>query len=195
MKADLRVLKTKERLYESLIALMEQEPFYEIRIVSLLQHSGVSKNTFYRHYQSLYELYYEMMDQTIQSFCYALREIDTRLSNSSYYLIEQSLRHERILTVALKSTSPNILVDLLQKHYREMDASRIDQLLTALLPGHAQYWDETLYYSYGAISTMQSISYVLSHKDLPVDTLANTLYTNSYLYSIISSHPVHSEIW
>ena len=183
MKADLRIQKTKDRLYKSLIELMEQIPFYEIRIVTLLQHSGVSKNTFYRHYQSLYELYYEMMDLTMHSFCHALRKKNPPLHvNPSYALTLQSLHYQRILTIALKSTSPNILVDLLQKHYRQIDAPHIERQLTFFPSEYAQYLDPELYYGLGSITTLHSISYVLAHPHVPIDELAQTLYANSYLY-------------
>ena len=60
MKADLRVQKTKQMLYRALVEEMEAFPFNEIRIVSVVRRAGVTKNTFYRHYDTLYDLYYEI---------------------------------------------------------------------------------------------------------------------------------------
>ena len=195
MKPDLRVQKTKERLYYSLIELMEQTPFYEIHIVDVLRHSGVSKNTFYRHYQSLYDLYYEMMDLTIHNFCQGLHTcLNHAHLNPSYGLIQQSLRYEKILAVALKVTSPNILIDLLQEHYKSVSESYTKKQLELLAPEYVPYFDETLYYGYGAITTLRAISYILERRDTNHDLLAKIIYSNSVLYEKISTLPLHKEI-
>lgn len=42
--------ETKDRLFQALISLMENKSYEEIKIKDILDLSGVSRRTFYRHF-------------------------------------------------------------------------------------------------------------------------------------------------
>ena len=49
-KEDLRIRKTKASLYKSLLQLMEDTPFEEIKVSRICQLSMINRSTFYDHF-------------------------------------------------------------------------------------------------------------------------------------------------
>lgn len=61
VKEDARVTKTKERLRESLLDLMEDKPLADISITALCASAHMNRNTFYAHYGSPADVLDELM--------------------------------------------------------------------------------------------------------------------------------------
>jgi len=59
LKKDLRVLKTKASLQESLIELLQDKELDKISISELCKKANVNRGTFYLHYQDVAELFEE----------------------------------------------------------------------------------------------------------------------------------------
>ena len=62
MKEDLRVTKTKKLLYETLISLMEEKSFEEIKVSDICKKALINRSTFYSHYSDKYELFMELIN-------------------------------------------------------------------------------------------------------------------------------------
>ncbi|KYG92154.1 MULTISPECIES: TetR-like C-terminal domain-containing protein [Metasolibacillus] len=65
MSVDLRIIKTKERLHESLIALLKEMPLEKIKISVLCQRAQINRGTFYLHYESVDALFADFFEQII----------------------------------------------------------------------------------------------------------------------------------
>jgi len=50
-KLDRRVRRTRDRLGDALIALMQEKPFDEIKVQDVLDRAGVGRSTFYEHFK------------------------------------------------------------------------------------------------------------------------------------------------
>lgn len=57
-----RVKMTKRMLKESLINLMKESSVHDITIKEICENADVNRSTFYRHYQTQYDLYNEIID-------------------------------------------------------------------------------------------------------------------------------------
>ena len=55
-KQDLRVIKTKNLLYQTLIELMKDKTFEEIKVSDICSKAMINRSTFYAHYEVKYEL-------------------------------------------------------------------------------------------------------------------------------------------
>ena len=56
---DKRVLarkKSKQKIYAALFELMEEKPYSSISISEIIDRSGVARSTFYRHFNSVYDV-------------------------------------------------------------------------------------------------------------------------------------------
>ena len=55
-KTDLRIIKTKKNLYESLLYLMKEKPFEELKVSEICENALVNRSTFYSHFDDKYDL-------------------------------------------------------------------------------------------------------------------------------------------
>ena len=61
-KEDLRIRKTKANLYRSLLQLMEEKPFEEIKVIDICKSSMINRSTFYDHFNDKYKLLYSLIN-------------------------------------------------------------------------------------------------------------------------------------
>lgn len=66
--SDLRVIKTKRLLSETMITLLQQESFKDVTVQQLCDESLTSRSTFYRHYPDKYALLEEMVKHYADDF-------------------------------------------------------------------------------------------------------------------------------
>lgn len=63
---DLRVLKTQERLQNSLLKILETKKLKEITVKEICDKAGISRNAFYQHYSYKEDLYNQMITRATE---------------------------------------------------------------------------------------------------------------------------------
>jgi AcrR family transcriptional regulator len=84
-KTDRRIMRTRERLGDALIALMHERNFDDITVKDVLDRAGVSRSTFYVHYSDKDDLF--------------LSDVEDFLENVSTALKRQGANPKRLLPV------------------------------------------------------------------------------------------------
>ena len=85
-KDDLRVIKTKKILYETLIELMKTKTFEEIKVSDICTKALINRSTFYAHYEDKYELLLEFINSLKEEFINELSKNKNILNTREYYL-------------------------------------------------------------------------------------------------------------
>ena len=85
-KDDLRVVKTKKVLYETLIDLMKTKTFEEIKVSDICSKALINRSTFYAHYEDKYELLLEFINSLKEEFINELSKNKNILNTREYYL-------------------------------------------------------------------------------------------------------------
>ena len=62
MKEDLRITKTRKVLFETLVLLMKEKSFEEIKVSDICKKALINRSTFYSHYSDKYELFKLLLD-------------------------------------------------------------------------------------------------------------------------------------
>lgn len=65
-KTDLRVIKTKRRIKEVFGELLKKKDVNKITVAELARLAEINKGTFYLHYQDIYALYTEVLQENIR---------------------------------------------------------------------------------------------------------------------------------
>ena len=65
---DLRVIKTKNLIYSTLIELMKEKSFEEIKVSDICEKALINRSTFYAHYEDKYELLVEFLNDLKEEF-------------------------------------------------------------------------------------------------------------------------------
>ena len=85
-KNDLRVIKTKNILYSTLLELMKEKQFEEIKVSDICSHALINRSTFYSHYNDKYELLEEYINTLKDSFIEELSKNKNINNNKQYYI-------------------------------------------------------------------------------------------------------------
>lgn len=63
LKEDIRIIKTRKKLKQALLELLEYETFEKINVTKICQKASVNRVTFYSHYQDKYELFQDCVEE------------------------------------------------------------------------------------------------------------------------------------
>lgn len=86
-KMDLRILKTKNTLYQTLENLMRNKTFEEIKVSDICSEALINRSTFYSHYNDKYELLAEYINSLKDSLTIELQK-NTSIRNTKEYYLE-----------------------------------------------------------------------------------------------------------
>ena len=86
-KKDLRVVKTQSTLYSSLLNLMKEKTFEEIKVSDICSKALINRSTFYAHYNDKYELLAEFIQELKNSLTEELKK-NKNISNTRDYYLE-----------------------------------------------------------------------------------------------------------
>lgn len=117
-KQDLRVIKTKNALYNALLELMKKNSFEEIKVSDICNHALVNRSTFYAHYEDKYELLSDYINELKTSLTNELKKNSNISSTKEYYIemIKLFLNHieekkDSYLAIAINNSN-SILNDI-----------------------------------------------------------------------------------
>ena len=94
-KIDLRVIKTKKNLYNSLLILMGSMPFEDIKVSDICDKSLINRSTFYAHFSDKYELLHSLISDLKEELVLTLEKNQGIENPKDYYMkmIELFLTH------------------------------------------------------------------------------------------------------
>lgn len=134
-KQDLRVVKTKRLLYETLIELMKEMPFEEIKVSDICNKALINRSTFYSHYSDKYDLFSEYINDLKNTLATSLENNKDYKDSREYYIemisiflnhVEENREMYRLILLNNKnSIVMDIVYDVLdndiKKHIYEFD--------------------------------------------------------------------------
>lgn len=86
-KDDLRVIKTRKLIYQTLLELMKEKTFEEIKVSDICSKAMINRSTFYAHYEDKYELLVDFLSNLKEEFAHELNEnCKENLSIREYYI-------------------------------------------------------------------------------------------------------------
>lgn len=86
-KQDRRVIRSKMRMREALIALMQEKPFSEITAKEITERADLNRATFYLHYNNVFDLLEELEEETVSDFARMLEEAKIREDSAWEYAL------------------------------------------------------------------------------------------------------------
>lgn len=86
-----RVRMTKLLLTEALISLMRKKSVSEITVKELCEKADINRSSFYRHYNTVYDVYDDIINGVGRDIFVIITEVKKRGGINSYVLIEKIL--------------------------------------------------------------------------------------------------------
>ena len=86
MKQDLRIIKTKNNLFLTLLSLMKNNSIEEIKVSDICNKAMINRSTFYAHYNDKYELLIDCLNNIKSELIEKLATNVHILNTKNYYL-------------------------------------------------------------------------------------------------------------
>ena len=118
-KTDLRVIKTKRILFDSLLKLLKNKNFEKIKISDICEESLINRSTFYAHYEDKYELLMELFEEQKQTLLKELEDNENKVFSKEYLmellniLINHIDENRETYSAILTNNRNGILIDFL----------------------------------------------------------------------------------
>lgn len=115
---DLRVIKTKNAIYDALVSLLKDNIFEEIKVSDICKKALINRSTFYSHFEDKYDLFMSFIDNLSDSFSKEIQSIEYDLPVRDYYieLIKVFLNHiegkEEIYRSIMINNKNSIIMDM-----------------------------------------------------------------------------------
>ena len=141
-KTDLRIVKTKKILFNSLLNLMKIKNFEKIKISDICEESLVNRSTFYAHYDDKYELLIDLFEERKLSLLKDFEDNENKAFSKEYLmellsiLIDHIEENKEIYSAILANNRNGILIDFL------IDA--IEKDVSEKLKGNSEIKDSDL---------------------------------------------------
>jgi len=121
-KTDLRVIKTRNLLYNTLLDLLKDYPFEKIKVSDICNKAKINRSTFYSHYNDKYELMVDFMNNLKYSLVEQLEKnnYNYSLNTKEYYLemirllLDYIEEKKQIYQFALVNNENSLLVEILE---------------------------------------------------------------------------------
>lgn len=130
-KTDLRVVKTKNILYATLLELLKDTAFEDIKVSDICEKALINRSTFYSHYADKYELFSAYIDNLKLSLTKELEKNQNISTSKEYYLEMLSLflnhvsEQKQVYRAVMQQNRNSIIIDMIYNAFTEDIAKNI----------------------------------------------------------------------
>ncbi|MGT2888197.1 TetR/AcrR family transcriptional regulator [Streptococcus didelphis] len=111
---------SRESLETALLYLLEKKSLAQISISELVAKAGVSRNAFYRNYNSKDDILMHLLKEFIRRIFKGIKlfDISTQASQAWYYLFTEAKKEERFLKIIFNQQLQHLLTQLVTKRLK-----------------------------------------------------------------------------
>jgi AcrR family transcriptional regulator len=118
-KIDRRILRTRDRLGDALIELMQEKPFDAVTVQDVLNRADVSRSTFYVHYRDKDDLFLSDVDEFLEAMATMLsrgKDKSDRVAPVREFFAHVA-EGQRLYTALVESSRIHDFLELAQGHF------------------------------------------------------------------------------
>ena len=121
-KNDLKIKETKKLIEDSLVSLLEEKTFEEIKVSDICSKAKIHRSTFYNYYNDKYELIKSRLDKYESKFLDFLRKykIEGKLIDSHVDIMIEILKYfyfnKKYLKIIFQNNREGSIIKILQKY-------------------------------------------------------------------------------
>ncbi|MBJ8325128.1 TetR/AcrR family transcriptional regulator [Streptococcus pacificus] len=123
---------TKESIEIALLTLLENKTIKQITISELVAKAGVSRNAFYRHFNSKEDILKNLITRTVRKIFRGIKSFNlkTQTYQAWLYLFTEAKKEAYVLKIALKHHLHSFLTDLVARRFRAYQKYRRKKIST-----------------------------------------------------------------
>ncbi len=117
--SDVRVVKTKRKVYEAMLLLMKDKTFEEIRVSDICEKAGINRSTFYAHFDDKYVLLDRLIKELREKLEEELKKGRSYGNLKEYYmelmrvLLEHFEREREVYASVIMNNRNSVAMDMI----------------------------------------------------------------------------------
>ncbi|MBU9723207.1 MULTISPECIES: TetR-like C-terminal domain-containing protein [Bacillaceae] len=132
---DLRVIKTKQSLEKALFDLLKHKPLEQITVTELCEQSGITRKTFYLHYENVPNYFEEFIAQLLDQLEESLQKTtnlhfqsDQQLEPQMIYVFEHVYKNREVYQFIFNSNSHFVYYEMFFKRIKSLFKNSIEMV-------------------------------------------------------------------
>ncbi|MGT2934095.1 TetR/AcrR family transcriptional regulator [Streptococcus catagoni] len=111
---------SRESLEIALLTLLETKPLAQITISELVSRAGVSRNAFYRNYNSKEDILNHLLNTLIRRIFRRLKcfDLNTQANQAWYYLFTEAKKEEKLLKIIHKNHLQQLVIQIVSRRLK-----------------------------------------------------------------------------
>ena len=132
-KVDRRILRTRDRLGDAFIALVQEKPFDAITVQEVLDRAGVSRSTFYAHYRDKDDLFFSDAEEFLEAMATVLSRSQDQSARVAPVreLFAHVAEAQRLYVALVEAGRIHDFMELAQGHFARGIEQRLAELTRA----------------------------------------------------------------
>lgn len=129
-KIDRRILRTRDRLGDALVELIEEKPFDSITVQDVLDRAAVARSTFYLHYSDKDDLFISDVDEFLEEMATMLsrcKDKSDRVAPVREFFAHIAER-QKLYTALVEAGRIQDFLELAQAHFARGIERRLDEI-------------------------------------------------------------------
>ena len=115
MTNDLQSSETKLKMAEALKKLVNYKAFSKITVGDIVTECGLNRNSFYYHFENMYDLLYWTYDQEIQNIVAAFQNANADYTQSFEFILSYIDQNINLCQAAYESLGENDLENMIER--------------------------------------------------------------------------------
>ncbi len=138
---------TKTAIKEAFMTLLNKKPFDKITVKEIVEECGINRNTFYYHYEDIYDLLQSVLDDEVQA---AMQSVDgfTSWENGFLKAAEFALQNKQAIYHVYRSVERDVLERYLYSVAEFVMSKAIEQQTADLDPAPTDLELMVTFYKY-----------------------------------------------
>lgn len=167
MNNDLHATETKEKMSEALKALIKIKPFAKITVGDIVSYCEINRNTFYYHFENIYDLLYWAYSNEIQQNLVSLfQEAQADITQGIKIILLYIDRNLQLCQTAYESLGEDELKNMFERDLKTFVGMIVDFYCEALNKKISSDYRDFLIFSFSGMLGSQIVLYIKYNEQL-----------------------------
>ncbi|MBO4859307.1 MAG: TetR family transcriptional regulator [Treponema sp.] len=180
MTNDLQSSETKLKMAQALKKLVNYKTFSKITVGDIITECGLNRNSFYYHFENMFDLLYWTYDQEIQNIVAAFQNANADYTQSFEFILSYIDQNINLCQAAYESLGENDLENMIERDLKLFLTGSVAHVTEELKVGISEDYKNFLIFNFSPMVRFQIVWYIKYNDKLDKPRFLEYIKTTFY---------------
>ena len=180
MTNDLQSSETKLKMAEALKKLVNYKAFSKITVGDIVTECGLNRNSFYYHFENMFDLLYWTYDQEIQNIVTSFQNANADYTQSFEFILSYIDQNINLCQAAYESLGENDLENMIERDLKLFLTVSVAHVTEELKVGISEDYKNFLIFNFSPMVRFQIVWYIKYNDKLDKPRFLEYIKTTFY---------------